>query len=909
MPADLTALVADLGRASVAGLWLPLAGWTLVATLALLADRWMPLLRPRVRAALLTIVLIALPLGLALRALPTPMPEAAARTAPALFVLPLEPAPLSFDASPRSIEIVAPAPPVWPLVSGWLALLALGFAVCGIAYVALSAWKLARWSRSLTDLPDESARASRLARALGAPPPVRVRIVADDVTPCTFGIARSTIVLPARLDPDAQVLALRHEIAHVRHGDAPAHLLALTCSALIAWHPLAHLVCRRATLRREQAADAFALDGQSTHRGAYARLLTRFSSAPTLAPALAVPRHHLHNRLTAMTRFIRLTSPGRALPLTALLVLIALIAIPLRAQEKPLQEILPTTDVVQRAPDLMPNWRDGMQELNGRIVYPPQALEQGIGAFVMVRFVVDERGRVVEPEIVLTRRADLSPSAAQPPAPLAELFEAEAVRALQATTFRPGEQRGELERARMTWGVEFTIDDEGEGRTQIIMPGPASFDEPVSAQPGRSGVIDEVFVVVDTPPQMLPSQQGAFEMMEENLVYPPVAREAGLEGRVIVQFVVDETGAVTQPVVVRGIGGGADEEAIRLLNMLRFSPGTQRGQPVKVQMTLPVTFRLGGTETGSTRQSSSPTGGVEAYDRVDTTPRMLPSQAEAMRAMQAAVEYPSAARQAGIEGRVIVQFVVDETGAVTDPFVVRGIGGGADEEAIRAVQTLRFEPAQKDGKAVKVNMTLPVTFRLGGTETGSASDRDREGIERLERDIQRSSTPSLLMAGRAGAEPVEETAARLRDAGFSLPIAVVEGRVGASGTTNVRIVESDCHLQDDAIRSAAATVTQSQIGGDGGTTRFLMVCPLVETGGVPDRVRRALEQNLDESHQKSRFPTSGPLPLTLAEIYGSTERDADIYRHVSPRQSRTADRHRQRFDRRVWYSRYARRSH
>ncbi|MEX0595435.1 MAG: energy transducer TonB, partial [Candidatus Paceibacterota bacterium] len=61
---------------------------------------------------------------------------------------------------------------------------------------------------------------------------------------------------------------------------------------------------------------------------------------------------------------------------------------------------------------------------------------------------------------------------------------------------------------------------------------------------------------------------------------------------VVVQFIIDEEGNVNDPVVVRGIGGGCDEEAVRAVSKAKFIPGKQRGKPVRVRYSLPVTFRL-----------------------------------------------------------------------------------------------------------------------------------------------------------------------------------------------------------------------------------------------------------------------------------------------------------------------------
>ena len=98
----------------------------------------------------------------------------------------------------------------------------------------------------------------------------------------------------------------------------------------------------------------------------------------------------------------------------------------------------------------------------------------------------------------------------------------------------------------------------------------------------------QVFVVVENMPELI----GGLAAIQREIQYPVIAKRAGIEGRVILQFIVDEQGRLTEPKVVRGIGGGCDEEALRALQTARFRPGTQRGKPVKVKMSLPMTFRL-----------------------------------------------------------------------------------------------------------------------------------------------------------------------------------------------------------------------------------------------------------------------------------------------------------------------------
>lgn len=99
---------------------------------------------------------------------------------------------------------------------------------------------------------------------------------------------------------------------------------------------------------------------------------------------------------------------------------------------------------------------------------------------------------------------------------------------------------------------------------------------------------EEIFVVVEQMPELI----GGLQSIQKLIRYPQMAIMAGIEGRVIVQFVIDQNGNVRDPVVVRGIGGGCDEEAIRAVKQAKFVPGRQRGKPVQVRYSLPITFSL-----------------------------------------------------------------------------------------------------------------------------------------------------------------------------------------------------------------------------------------------------------------------------------------------------------------------------
>ena len=99
---------------------------------------------------------------------------------------------------------------------------------------------------------------------------------------------------------------------------------------------------------------------------------------------------------------------------------------------------------------------------------------------------------------------------------------------------------------------------------------------------------EDFFILVEQMPELI----GGLEALQRQVRYPERALRANIQGRVFVQFIVNERGEVENPVVVRGIGGGCDEEALRVVSQARFVPGMQRGRPVRVQYNLPVVFMI-----------------------------------------------------------------------------------------------------------------------------------------------------------------------------------------------------------------------------------------------------------------------------------------------------------------------------
>ncbi len=104
---------------------------------------------------------------------------------------------------------------------------------------------------------------------------------------------------------------------------------------------------------------------------------------------------------------------------------------------------------------------------------------------------------------------------------------------------------------------------------------------------------EEIFKIVERMPVYPGGEQELFKFLGQNIKYPAMARDAGISGRVFVTFVVEKDGSITGVRILRGIGGGCDEEAVRVVSMMPdWTPGVQKGKPVRVQFNLPIFFNL-----------------------------------------------------------------------------------------------------------------------------------------------------------------------------------------------------------------------------------------------------------------------------------------------------------------------------
>ncbi len=143
--------------------------------------------------------------------------------------------------------------------------------------------------------------------------------------------------------------------------------------------------------------------------------------------------------------------------------------------------------------------------------------------------------------------------------------------------------------------IEIVEDDEEIEEELEIEDMEATEDMEIEIVEVQEEVVEEpeIFTIVEDMPSFPGGEAELFKYLGKSIKYPQMAKEAGIQGRVFVTFVVMENGKIANVKLLRGIGGGCDEEAIRVVkSMPTWAPGKQRGKPVRVQYNLPIKFTL-----------------------------------------------------------------------------------------------------------------------------------------------------------------------------------------------------------------------------------------------------------------------------------------------------------------------------
>ena len=140
---------------------------------------------------------------------------------------------------------------------------------------------------------------------------------------------------------------------------------------------------------------------------------------------------------------------------------------------------------------------------------------------------------------------------------------------------------------------EEEIEEEIEVELDVEVTEATVVEEIVFEEAPEEEAVDEIFAIVEEPASFPGGIQAFYTYLSKELKYPRQAQRMGIEGRVFVQFVVEKNGTLTDIKMVKGIGAGCDEEAVRVLkNSPTWKPGKQRGKPVRQKMIQNILFKF-----------------------------------------------------------------------------------------------------------------------------------------------------------------------------------------------------------------------------------------------------------------------------------------------------------------------------
>ena len=203
------------------------------------------------------------------------------------------------------------------------------------------------------------------------------------------------------------------------------------------------------------------------------------------------------------------------------------------------------------------------------------------------------------------------------------------------------------------------------------------------------------------------------------------------------------------------------------------------------------------------------------FQVVEEMPEFPGGMAEAMKFLAKNIKYPVAAQEAKIEGRVIVQFVIERDGSVSDAKVMRGVNSELDAEAIRVVSMMpKWIPGKQRGKAVAVKYTMPIMFRL----QTPASEKEKNSspiVMEVEEGASKKSVDGVMDLVRPNSQKEDAPVIRINGTEDKLPLVVVDGEVKGNGTAHLSKVSVDQIESISVLKGATAEAEYGDKAKDG----------------------------------------------------------------------------------------------
>ena len=546
---DLLYYIKDLGNLGLDIFWLPIILWTAMGLVAIalmkFSEKAHSVFQYHGRIALLC----ALPAGVIFSMLNhwfNSFMQSSGQIATKFIVI-QSPISVSGTVAAQTFDWTEPA-----FISGLLLSILILISIILVVAVAANFIRLHSFAKQLEKVP--LANCSEITRnnirlSEQIKPNIKIAFTELSQVPFTFGSHRPVIVIPDVLkqdNPDKLNMALRHELMHIKHRDFSINTLMMLVKAVFWFHPLIHKLYEGLKEYREISCDHEVLSDNTISKKFYAQLLfelaNKRSFESTPAVSMSVNPSTLKKRIQVMSSQKHQKNMFKTSVYTMLVSALFLSGIMACSDiqssgvtNKDIESV--QSEMVTKSADTQP-----LYVVNGEIMEASESKD------ILSR---------LKPEYIYS------------------------------ISVLKGDKALEEYGSKGENGVvELQVTDTEKAFDDLLASAPEKPKESYNPK-------EDYFVVVDKMPQI----KGGMQSLQSRVKYPEEAREAGVQGRVLVQFIVNKQGKVENAKIVKGIGSGADEEALRVIKETEFIPGMQNEQPVRVQYSLPIMYKLAENKT------------------------------------------------------------------------------------------------------------------------------------------------------------------------------------------------------------------------------------------------------------------------------------------------------------------------
>lgn len=536
-------LLQSFGDQMIEYLWLPVIIWTLVAAPVAWALSKYQSLNVIYHYHIRTALLLVLPLGLLGTYLIDKINTSTESAVAGISIVIQNPIPVSATTSDPSILNAILTPHFWTgvislifVVGAALLLIKLLFDFARLRKIGneLNFHALANEKELMHNLPESPDHYQNTLIAYST----------NTSIPYTYGWLNTKIVVPTDLQRDQESLAMavQHELVHIKNHDFLLNSFLVFIKSLFWFHPLVYHFYSSREEFREILCDTKVLATNRFSKKKYASLLFELAKRDChqrLALSMAVNPSSLKKRIQIMSNQNHTTMNFRS---SFLLTLFAASLLTVTISCTDMADDNITKSEVEQTQAQMANQSS-----------------ENIPLYIING---EEWDRTEENKDKLSR---LKPK---------YIKSVDALKGKEAKT-----QYGESGK----YGVI---------KMEINNPDKAFADlkEQAYSKPKSPSKSDEgnYYVAVENMPELI----GGLGSLQKMIDYPQDARDAGAQGRVIVQFIVDKNGNVTNPTIVKGVHESLDQEALRVVKQAEFTPGKVKGEPVRVQYSLPISYQL-----------------------------------------------------------------------------------------------------------------------------------------------------------------------------------------------------------------------------------------------------------------------------------------------------------------------------